>query len=100
MPLNTSAVHMLRSWEHSLDTGTRLKSANKSFRMFKNYFCGRDNQVGKREAISKLHGFRFQIKRRRFRKGGGRDAKPTTSSRFHFNSPLIHGQSPYPLLKK
>lgn len=41
------------------DTGSRLQPGNKSFRMLKNYFCGRGNWVGKREAISELHGFSF-----------------------------------------
>lgn len=43
-----------------MDMGTRLQPENKSFGMFKNYFAGRGNGVGKREAISKLHGFSFQ----------------------------------------
>jgi hypothetical protein len=52
-----------------MDIGTRLQPGNKSFRMFKNYFCGRGNRIGKREAISKLHGFSFQRKKKRLREG-------------------------------
>lgn len=55
-----------------MDTGTRLQPENKSFGMFKNYFGGRGNWVGKREAISKLHGFSFQ-RGKEFR--GGREEK-------------------------
>lgn len=78
-----------------MDTGTRLQPGNKSFRMFKNYFCGRGNRVGKREAISKLHGFSFQRKEKHFQLGGwGGEGEAITSSGLHFNSHLIHGKSP------
>ena len=71
-----------------MDTGSRLQSGNKSFRMLKNYFCGRGNWVGKREAISKLHGFSFW--RKEFQGGVG----------LCFSLHLIHGKSPGPLKKK
>ena len=64
-----------------MDTGSRLQPGNKSFRMLKNYFCSRGNWVGKREAISKLHGFSFW--RKEFQGGVG----------LCFSLHLIHGKS-------
>lgn len=77
-----------------MDTGTRLQPGKKSFRMFKNYFCGRGNRVGKREAISQLHGFSFQRKEKSFRVGVGRRRQAhrifQASLQFTLNSWQVH----------
>lgn len=66
----------------------------KTFRMFKNYFCGKGNQVGQREAISQLHGFGFQRKERSFGVGVGEEAASTAhlpaSLQFTLNSWQVH----------
>lgn len=80
-----------------MDTGTRLQPGKKSFQMFKNYFCGRGNQVGQSEAISQLHGFSFQRKERSFRVGVGRRRRAQRIFQLHFNSHLIRGKTTCPL---
>ena len=62
-PPVTSMAQVFKRQEEWNGHGARVQPGNKSFRMFKNYLCGRGNRVGKREAISKLHGFSFHRKR-------------------------------------
>lgn len=75
-----------------MGTGTRLQPENKSFGMFKNYFAGRGNGVGKREAISKLHGFSSQRGKEFW---GGREVKGSpevlwASIQFTLNSRQVY----------
>lgn len=64
------------------------------------FFCGRGNQVGKRELLN----YMLSVFRKRNVSGmgreRGRDGEAITSSGLHFNSHLIHGKSPCLLKKK
>lgn len=80
-----------------MDTGPRLQPGEKSVQMFKDYFCGRGNQAGQREAISQLHGSSSRRKEGSFGVGEGRRRRAQRIFQLLFNSHLIRGKTTCPL---
>lgn len=70
-----STAQVLKYWQELNGHRPKMQPEDRDFGMFKNYFCPRENRVGKREAILKLHGFGLQRKEKRF---GGKKRRSQT----------------------